>query len=457
MSLSPSNLLVALPAYARDSFRQRMAQLKKSPAQAGILSGSLIMLVGSILVSAINFGYNIATAHLLGPAAFGHASVAVTLLMLASAVTLAFQLLCAKFVARNPTAGQKLSVMRLLRDRAWALSITLALILALFSNVIAAYLRLPSGVIVLLLALGILFYIPLGVKRGGLQGMCDFRRLTGNFVLESAVKFVAALILMLLLLGAGPNAAMLGAVAAITLSVIAAYYFPRLSPELRKQQQSISHVAAVIPSQFLEGMQASVFFIGQVLINNIDIVLVKHFFSPREAGFYAAIALVGRVLYFAAWSVVSAMFPITAQAKPEEENRFFLRVPIFLVLTISSCFVLFTALFPHLIMHVGFGAGFHGPEEKLLAYYAIATGLYALSVVLMAYEISRKIANTAWIQLIFSGLVIVGIDFFHSSLFQVIEVQIVLMLALLVTVSIPFVMYRPRRARVVVAHEEAAA
>src|SRR5207302_3698783 len=284
MSLSPSNLLLSLPAYARASFRERMAQFRKSPAQAGILSGSLVMLVGSVLVSGINFAYNVVTAHLLGPAEFGHASVAVTLLMLASAVTLAFQLLCAKFVARNPTAGQKLSVMRLLRDRAWALSISMAVVMTLFSSLIARYLQLPSGFVVQLLAIGILFYIPLGVKRGALQGVCDFRRLTENFVLESSVKFLAAVVLMLLLLNiSGPSAAMHGAVAAIALSVIAAYYLPQLSPELRHRAQ-IAQVAAVIPSQLLEGMQASAFFIGQVIINNIDIVLVKHFFPPREAG-----------------------------------------------------------------------------------------------------------------------------------------------------------------------------
>ena len=455
MSLSPSNLLLSLPAYARASFRERMAQFRKSPAQAGILSGSLVMLVGSVMVSGINFAYNVVTAHLLGPAEFGHASVAVTMLMLASAVTLAFQLLCAKFVARNPTAGQKLSVMRLLRDRAWALSISLAVVLALFSGVIARYLQLPSGFVVQLLAIGILFYIPLGVKRGALQGVCDFRRLTENFVLESSVKFLAAVVLMLLLLNlSGPSAAMHGAVAAIALSVIAAYYLPRLSPELQNRAQ-ITQVAAVIPSQLLEGMQASAFFIGQVIINNIDIVLVKHFFPPREAGLYAAIALVGRVLYFAAWSVVSAMFPITAQAKPEEESKFFLRVPMALVLLISAGFVLCTSLFSHFIMHAAFGASFHGPEEKLLGFYAAATGLYALSVVLMAYEISRKIANTAWIQLMFSGLVIIGIDFFHSSLLQVIEVQIVLMTMLLATVSIPFFRFRPRRSNTL-ARQEAA-
>src|SRR5207253_2250486 len=75
-----------------------------------LLSGSMIMLAGTTLVSALNFAYSLVTAHLLGPADFGHASVAVTLLMLASAITLSFQLVCSKFVAREATPAGKLRV-----------------------------------------------------------------------------------------------------------------------------------------------------------------------------------------------------------------------------------------------------------------------------------------------------------------------------------------------------------
>ncbi len=46
---------------------------------------------------------------------------------------------------------------------------------------------------------------------------------------------------------------------------------------------------------------------------NIDLVLVKHFFPSYEAGQYAAVALVGRVLFYASWAVIHAMFPIAAQ------------------------------------------------------------------------------------------------------------------------------------------------
>ena len=47
--------------------------------------------------------------------------------------------------------------------------------------------------------------------------------------------------------------------------------------------------------------------------------------------------------------------------------------------------------------------------KLLLTMNAIATGTYALSVVLMTYEMSRRIANTGWFQLVVSGLVVAGV------------------------------------------------
>src|SRR2546429_9846460 len=78
------------------------------------------------------------------------------------------------------------------------------------------------------------------------------------------------------------------------------------------------------------------------------------------------------------------------------------------------------------------------PYSSLLLLYAATTGIYSLGVVLMTYEISRKIGNVSWLQLGFSGAIIAGIYMFHSSLQAVIEVQLVLMSVLLALVSVPF-------------------
>jgi O-antigen/teichoic acid export membrane protein len=415
--------------------RGMVRTFRLQPLHSKLVGGSLVMLAGTVLVSLLNFGYNIAVARMLGAGAFSQAAAAVTLLMLVSCLTLAFQMVCAKLIAKNPTNAEKSYVYHFLLRRSWTAGLTLGIVLIAFSGPVSKWLRMPSPMLIIVLALGMAFYAPLGVRRGGLQGVYHFRLLSLNFLLETSVKFFAAV----LLVKAGYG--VLGAVAAISISVITAYCFPRTPVQLREQPKA-GH-----PASFGEGIQAIIFFIGQVIINNIDILMVKHFFHPDLAGLYAAVALVGRVLYIASWQVVSAMFPIAAASQPETEGHesgMVVAVPLVFVTLMCLGFMLILGLFPDQILRLLFGARFHAglDSHNLLVLYAAATGGYALSVVLMAYEMSRQIANTGWLQLVISGLVVIGITFFHNTLRDVIIVQQVLMAVLFLAVAVPFVRAR---------------
>src|SRR5579864_4031846 len=90
-----------------------------------VLLGSFVLLCSTGLVSATNLLYNIAIARGLGPAGFGHATAIYTLLMLLSAVTLAFQLVCSKLVAKNPDRASKIGIYRELLTRAWRTGLVL--------------------------------------------------------------------------------------------------------------------------------------------------------------------------------------------------------------------------------------------------------------------------------------------------------------------------------------------
>jgi O-antigen/teichoic acid export membrane protein len=425
MSLAKPGAIEAMPP--RFGWRGAVAHLRTDKSHSVILGGSMVMLIGSAVVSAFNFGYNVSAARMLGPEGFGHASAAVTLLMLASAITLSFQLVCAKFVARNESAGARQNIYSALHRKAWFVSLLLAVSIAAASGPIARYLNLPSRWIVVLLAAGIAFYVPLGARRGRMQGTCSFGQLSGNFVLEAVTRFGGALALMWIGYG------VMGAVGAITASVAIAY----LVPSRRTRPEPQPACSTFVPASFREGMQAIVFFVGQVIINNIDILLVKHYFKPELAGLYAAVALVGRVVYFSSWQVASAMFPIAAGSKSEKESASVLVVPLLLVVAIAVGAVVLLGTFSHAIVTFVFG-GRYTEAEPLLSLYAASTGCYALSVVLMTFEMSRKIANTAWLQMAFSGALVVGISAFHATLQQVIVVQVVLMVLLLTAVSFPF-------------------
>ena len=391
-----------------------------------LLSGSMIMLVSSALVGAMNLIYNLAIAHGLGAAGFGHASAVYTVLMLLSSVTLSFQLLCSKFVAQNELLPAKVSIYRFLHRRAWLYGAGVSLILILSSPIVSRYLNLPTRNYIVLLAAGILFFIPLGVRRGLMQGMYDFPHLAGNFVLEVVVKLGGAL--LLIEFGFGVS----GVIAAVVASIVVAYLFARPNRELRADSPGR------LPATLEEGVQAIVFFVGQVIINNLDIVLVKHFFSATEAGVYATVARVGRVVYMLSWSVVSSMFPFSAGVRSRErDGRAVLSTALLLVVLITSLFTLAVWLAPPRMWQVVLGSGFPLGHQvaysSLLVLYAATTGIYSLGVVLMSYEISRKIGNVSWLQLGFSGAIVLGIYVFHNTLQDVITVQLVVMMLLLLS------------------------
>ena len=399
--------------------------------RARLLSGSMIMLFSSALVGATNFIYNIAIARLLGAAQFGHATAIYTLLMLLSSVTLAFQIVCSKFVAKNTDVAAKVSVYQKLHRLSWQVSVVIGVVIVAASSVVTSYLNLPERIYVVLLGLGTAIYIPLGVRRGLMQGVYNFRRLAENFVLEVVVKLVGALLLLHYGLG------VTGVIVAVVASMAVAYVAGTPGAAFRIPAR------VGLPPSFDEGMQATVFFVGQVTINNLDIILVKHFFPAGMAGIYAAVALVGRVVYMLSWSIVSSMFPVSAGSSQERSGRAVMSTALLLVVLVASLFTMGVWLAPNSLWTMILGPGFNtqsqGSFSSLLVLYAALTGIYSFSVVIMSYEISRRIGNASWLQLGFSGAIALGIYLFHSTLHDVIAVQLALMVLLLVAVSVPFI------------------
>jgi len=394
-----------------------------------MLRGSAILLGSTGLVSATNLLFNIAIARGLGPAGFGHATAIYTLLMLLSAVTLAFQLVCSKLVAKTADLAGKVAIYRDLLRRSWVTGLAVGAIIVVGSSAITQYLNLPAARDVVLLGCGTAIYVPLGTRRGMLQGIYDFPRLAVNFILEALIKIGGALIF--LHYGFGVT----GVIGAVVMSIAIAYVTAAPSVDLATEDRT------QIKASFREGMQATVFFCGQVIISNMDILLVKHYFDPAVAGLYAVVALVGRVVYMFSWSVISSMFPVSAATSHQKTSRTVLKSALGLVTVMTSLFTLAAWVAPTVLWKAVLGKTFlgaiHASFPSLLASYSAMTSIYSVAVVLLTYEMSRRIANATWIQLAFSGLLPAGIVLFHQSLQQVILVQLLLMFGLLLAVSVP--------------------
>ena len=224
----PTGDLRNVPTAQADSYRS---------IEARIVAGSLTLLSGSGLAAALNVAYNVTVARLLGPRAFGHAAAVYTLLVLASAGTLAFQIVTAKLVSQQSTPQEKSAAYRLLHRGAWGCGLLAAFGLFLFRGWIAAWLRLPTPLLVVLLAVGVAFYVPLGTRRGYAQGALSFRRFAGNLALEGAVRLGGSFLAIALGFGvAGVIAANAAAVAVCWMAIappLAASAPGRIAPSAR--------------------------------------------------------------------------------------------------------------------------------------------------------------------------------------------------------------------------------
>lgn len=394
-----------------------------------IVSGSVVLLSGSALTTGLNLLYNVAVARFLGPDGFGQATAVFTLLTLLSAITLSYQMVTAKVVAQQRAVGQGSDPRRIYWS-AWACGLIIAAALIVFEHRIADYLHLSNTLLIVLLSIGAAFYVPLGSRRGSVQGEQRFGALATNLVLEGLIRLGGSLILIKL--GFGVN----GVIAANAVAIAVAYF--ALTP--RRRAASPARLGLGILNR--EVAQAVVFFAGQMLINNSDIVLVKHFFAPDAAGLYAVVAMVGRVVFALCQAVVNSMVPIVAGSRAEERKSLSLiSTALVLVLALGSLMALALRLIPATLWTALFGPGFSMPGPHgipfLLALYAITSVIYSLSAVLITYEMAYRIAAARWLQLLCSATVIAGIYLFHSSLEQVIVVQLVLVSVLLLLVAIP--------------------
>jgi O-antigen/teichoic acid export membrane protein len=393
-----------------------------------VVRGSAILLLSTVLVAATNLLYNILIARMLGASGFGHASALYTLLMLLSAITLSFQIITSKFIARNSETIQAQIYASMLR-RAWQVGLGVAVLLAAGSAYLKAYFNLPAQHDLVLLAIAAGVYIPLGVRRGRMQGCYNFRGLAINVIVEVVVKLGGALLFLRFRMG------VTGVMTAVLLSIVAAYIVAKPGAQYRATPGLIK----IAP--FGEGMQAVMYFIGQVILSNLDILLVKHFFPPSAAGVYAVVALVGRVVFMLSWSVVSSMFPVSASDTPGQRGHSVLYTGLLLVGTVTAAFIAAVALAPQAIWAMLLGKSFllgtAASFSALLTEYAVMTGIYCIAVVVMMHEISRRIGTAAWVQLGASVLMAGAIWRYHNSLAQVIQVQLFVMCGLLVFVTIP--------------------
>lgn len=422
--LDPASSQLVLETQDRGQFTFRLgdipppAFLTTAPSQ-GFLSGSLLLLVSTTVVNAGNYIFNLILGRWLGPAAFADLSLVITLMLVVTLITATLQTVAAKFSAifvAQEDGDRVAGLARWMGRRTWILGIGLTLFTLLASPFLARFFHMTSIWPFVILAVGLPLYFAQGVDRGILQGQIRFGALAVSYQAEMWVRLAVAILLVLA--GFGVN----GAVGGLTLSFLGAWLAARWA------RKSLSATPLFGPEdqrqlwRFAGPVSAAL--MGQILINNSDVLMVKHFFAPEVAGQYAALALIGRIVFFATWSVVTALFPLVAQRHQlGQPHRHLLWLSLGAVVGVSVVIIGGSLLFPGLIVTILFGEAYAGMAD-LLWLYALATAFYALSNVVINYRLSLGDNAGSYLAVVGGIAQVLGVWFLHTSLAQVVWVQI---------------------------------
>ena len=393
--------------------------MKANSRSSRFAAASAMLGAAMLIASASNYLLNLALARLLDQRSFGDASLMVTWMLALTAVVVAFQLVTVASVAgRNDTEVRELR-RRLLRP-AVGIGIGIAAGLWISAETLQSTLQTGSSWPFRILGLGIPLYLGQAVDRGVVQARMGFGRLALSYVAEAAVRVGAGL--MLVVAGFGVSGATLG----LALSFGASWLVvaPRSSgratplpidPDLQR--------AAFGPMALLLG--------AQVIINNGDVLLSKLVFSPEDAGLYAAVALVGRAVFFVSWAAVQVVFPSVAAG--EKDSTHVVNQAAAAIAGFGLAATAMATFAGRTIAGLLFGSSYVDAAE-LLGPYAAATSLFAVINLLVTSDIARGDSRSAWTMLLGASAQTLALLVFADGFRSMVWLQVVVMAGLMVAI-----------------------
>ncbi len=398
----------------------------------GILrQGRIVFLVATTGVSGLNLLHNVLMGRLLSPADYSQLTLIITLQLLIGLLPAAVQTVTARFSARYVAQGEAALLGALLHQvgrMSLLLGGGLGLAALAMSPLLVGWFHLDGVSLLLPIIVAIPLFIAMGTSRGFLQGLGSYHWLSTAYVSEGAIRLAVGVILGYALRSAGRS--LEGVVWGVGEAMLTAWFVGWLARRHFQTAAPEPPAATVVGERSL-WMQLGSFtllaLLGQALITNSDFVLVKNFFSAEDAGMYAAISVLGRIVYFGALPLTVVLIPMIARKQALNEPT----QPIFMILMgggAAACGVLVGAslLLAPETLRLLYGSAYTSAAH-LLAPYALAASLYTLTNLALTYQIALGKGRETWLPILAGAAQVGAILVLHHTLMQVVIIQIVLM------------------------------
>ena len=228
----------------------------------------------------------------------------------------------------------------------------------------------------------------------------------------------------LIFLGFGVNAAIGGFALSFVLPLILFIYFIKIG--FFKEKKIKFNTSQIYKYSF----PVLLMLIALTGLYTWDVVLVKRFFNPVEAGQYAALSLFGKIIFFATLSIGMVMFPKILELNSQNKahlSLLFKSIVMAFLLGIGTSLVYL--LIPKFIINMLFGTEYL-IVSPLLWKFGIVMTIFSICYLISYYNIALHRIKFLYILILFNILEILLITIFHNSLTQIVTTLITVMVLL---------------------------
>ncbi|MBV9277201.1 MAG: oligosaccharide flippase family protein [Candidatus Eremiobacteraeota bacterium] len=388
-------------------------------ARSEFIRHGLLVFGASQIVNVFGYLFHFVMLRKLGVVSYGALSSLFAGLTVASVPATILTMIVVKFAAEFNAVGDLPKVKRLYQQMLLGTALCAVLIFLvawIARGVIAGYLHIAQSGPIMATAAILSFYIMLPSARAVLQGIEDFRNFAISTALEGAGK--AILGIGFVVAGFGLTGAISGYAAASCVALLYAIGAVRAHVRELPRVMLLLDVRRIVLTT--AGVAAGI--LGVAILGQLDILLVKHFFSGRDAGIYGATSVVARMLFFLVAFIPQVLLPkAISRAVSGRSPRRLLAYAAGLTGLLSGLGLVVFALFAHLLISTMASAQFIDAAAYVFRYGIAMTILAALTLV-TTYKIGLH--RFDFVVPLALGVIgeIVAINWWHASLLQVITI-----------------------------------
>lgn len=371
--------------------------------------------MGGVSAGVLGYLFQIIMGRMLSVSEYGIFSALMAMIIVIGAPMSALTMIIARRVSafRSDKDISNLSHLFFwINRRLILISIVLIVIIIFNAKSLQNFLLIEKSVYLFSLVAIILIAFPQAIINGFLQGLQYFKWLALSSVFVTFLKIIFAI--TLIYVGLGVTGALGGVIFSSLALLIITYII--LYPSIKKTNVSGSSSTQLLFKSSFPVLLANFAF---AIMTQIDIVLVKHYFSSQEAGIYAAASILGKAVMYLPSGISSALFPMVAEnhASGESSQNLFLQA-VSLTFLLSLIGALFYYFFADNIILLFYGDDYK-EASNILKYFGFA--ILPMSLIMIAEQFLIAIGRVlfAYLFVIVAPLQIIVIYFYHDSVLNI--------------------------------------